>query len=96
MNGFRLADQTIHWQGVDGTTPAGCSLAVGEDRMGNMRVWLFRGETPADDQLLGNVLMPQESGRSAIAYRAQNGYLASGYDQTELLAKIAVRAQMEV
>lgn len=93
MNGFRLASQTINWQGVDSTTPAGCSLAVGTDPMGNMRVWLFRGETPTDDQLLGSLLMPQDPGRPAIAYRGQNGYLASGYDQTELLTKLAAHAE---
>jgi hypothetical protein len=92
MTVFRIADMDVHWSGVDDTTPAGCCAALGIDPLGNVRVWLFRGETPADDRFLGSLLIPRRENGIVTAHGPTGAYVASSGTQADLLVRLAAES----
>lgn len=86
---FRLADVTVHWTGVDDTTPAGHCLVDGTDPLGRRNLFLFAGTTPSDEAYRGRVQLPAVGlSATAIAYKAQGGFAGSGNDTSALLARL--------
>jgi hypothetical protein len=73
---FTLADLDLRWVGNDAATPAGCTLGHGYDPLGNLRLFLWRGDQPSDGTFLGSVLT-KEKGPST-AYGPGGGYVGSG------------------
>lgn len=88
---FRLSDVTVHWSGVDDTTPAGHSLVHGTDPLGRQNLFLFAGDTPSDEAYRGRVQMPaiSESFWGNTAYGPRGTYVGSGKPAEELLARLA-------
>lgn len=93
---FRLADVHVRWSGVDDTTPAGHTIALGVDMFGNTRIWLFRGDLVDGDAYAGSLLVPSSVGRTTSAYGPRGDYVKSGNDQTALLATLAAAYANEI
>jgi hypothetical protein len=89
MGKFRLADMDVRSVGVDDLTPPGHCIATGLDPVGNLRVWLFEGNAPADETYRGNILIPQNAEGLVMAYGPRGAYARSGRDQAELLQYLA-------
>ena len=74
---MKLSEMTFSWTGVDDDTPSGHVLAIGKDKLGNIRLFLFAGEVPTDEGFRGSVLVPPpESPRGQIAYGRSGTYVA--------------------
>ncbi|KOG78709.1 hypothetical protein ACZ90_70685 [Streptomyces albus subsp. albus] len=92
---IRLADLDIRWTGTDDTTPDGHVLALGTDSAGLLRLCLYAGDTPADDQFRGSLLLPSDGHRKSFlptrttAYGPGGAWVTSGGDQTSMLARLA-------
>ncbi|WP_405461640.1 hypothetical protein OG786_29390 [Streptomyces sp. NBC_00101] len=92
---IRLADLAISWTGTDATTPDGHVLVLGTDQLGMLRLCLYAGDTPSDDQFRGSLLIPPDGHGQAFlptrttAYGPTGAYVASNGDQTSLLARLA-------
>jgi hypothetical protein len=86
MPQFRLADLDLRWTGIDGNTPAGHVVAVGLDPLGNTRVFLWRGDQPADDQFVGSLLIRDHA---TIAYGQRGSFVGAHGDQASLLTRLA-------
>lgn len=91
---FRLADVTVHWSGVDDTTPAGHCLVHGTDPLGRQNLFLYAGDEPSDDGYRGRVQLPAAGlSATAIAYKAGGGFAGSGNDTSALLARLAAASE---
>ncbi|WP_406224997.1 hypothetical protein [Streptomyces anulatus] len=92
---IRLADLDIRWTGTDDTTPDGHVLVLGIDNAGLFRLCLYAGETPADEQFRGSLLIPPEGHKEPFlptrttAYNAGGGWVTCFGDQTSMLARLA-------
>jgi hypothetical protein len=87
---FHFATSDIRWEGRDSTTPEGHYLARGLDAHGDMRVWLFVGDSVTIDGYRGSILVPRpESGGRPIAYGPRGGYVTSQGDTAAMLARLA-------
>ncbi|WP_145787187.1 hypothetical protein [Kitasatospora atroaurantiaca] len=84
---FRVADLTLHWTGTDDTTPPGHIIAAGHDPFGDLRVFLWVGNTPADDAYRGSLLIKHH--QAVAAYGPSGSYVTGLGDQTALLARLA-------
>lgn len=89
---FRAADATIHWHGVDDDTPPGYSTAVGTDSLGNMWLWLFKGDRPTDKAFVGSVEIPTQAGRIPGVYGQGGGFVGLAQNTKDALAKLVQRA----
>lgn len=89
---FHAASATINWSGVDGTTPPGHSLALGTDSLGNVWLWLFKGDKPSDETFVGSISIPRQAEQTPIAYNSGGGFARVVSDTTATLAKLAYRA----
>jgi len=92
MAAFRLADVGVRWSGVDDSTPPGCCLAHGVDKLGNHRLWLFDGAEPSDKGFLGSVLLPADPAGVSVAYGPTGVYVRSsawGHDTAAMLKWLA-------
>ncbi|MFI5739173.1 hypothetical protein ACIA9I_12460 [Streptomyces anulatus] len=96
---IRLADLDIRWTGTDDTTPDGHVLALGTDNAGLLRLCLYAGEAPADDQLRGSLLITPEGHQEAFlptrttAYAPGGAWVTSSGDQASMLSRLANLAQ---
>ncbi|MEU9761833.1 hypothetical protein AB0D98_19215 [Streptomyces sp. NPDC047987] len=92
---IRLADLDICWTGTDGTTPDGHVLALGIDNAGLLRLCLYAGDAPADNQFRGSLLIPPDGHQEAFlptrttAYGPSGAWVTSSGDQTGMLARLA-------
>lgn len=90
---FRLNENDIRWSGIDDTTPPGHCIAVGTDRWGKVRIWLFEGTEPSNEHYRGSITIPAPGESSLIyAYGPTGAYARSGFDQTYLLQHLADKA----
>ncbi|MEU7631651.1 hypothetical protein AB0C34_16925 [Nocardia sp. NPDC049220] len=87
MSRFNLSDVTIHWSGRDSTTPPGHYIASGVDSLGNLRVWLFKGDKVSVDGYRGNILYPETGFPTACG--PTGGYVTSQGDSAAMLAQLA-------
>ncbi|MFE7485481.1 hypothetical protein [Streptomyces sp. NPDC057552] len=91
----RLADLDIRWTGTDDTTPDGHVLALGTDSAGILWLCLYAGNTPADEQFKGSLLIPPDGRKERFlptrttAYGPTGAYVTSSGDQTSMLARLA-------
>ncbi|WP_228994326.1 hypothetical protein [Streptomyces sp. DH8] len=92
---IRLADLDIHWTGTDDTTPDGHVLVLAIDNAGVLRLCLYAGDTPSDDQFRGSLLIPPEGHKEPFlptrttAYGPGGAWATSSGDQTSMLARLA-------
>lgn len=85
MPQFRIADLDLHWTGVDDATPPGHIIANGYDPVGNLRVFLWEGDRPTDDNYRGSLILTD---RSATAYGPRGGYVKGIGGHAELLVAL--------
>ncbi|MEW2070021.1 hypothetical protein [Streptomyces sp. NPDC007346] len=92
---IRLADLDIRWTGTDDTTPAGHVLVLAIDNAGLLRLCLYAGDAPADDQFRGSLLIPPEGHKQSFlptrttAYNAGGGWVTCFGTQDSMLAQLA-------
>ncbi|MDP9953147.1 MULTISPECIES: hypothetical protein [Streptomyces] len=92
---IRLADLNIRWTGTDDTTPDGHVLALGTGSAGLLRLCLYAGVSPADDQFRGSLLLPPDGHQQTFlparttAYGPGGAWVTSSGDQTSMLARLA-------
>lgn len=89
---FCSSDVTITWQGIDDTTPAGHSLALGRDSIGTVYLWLFEGDQVTDDAFVGSVLVPDRANQVSVAYDFRGSFVGTVTDVTETLEKLVALA----
>lgn len=88
---FRSGEATITWQGIDDTTPAGHSLALGRDSIGTVYLWLFKGGQVTDDAFVGSILVPDRVEQRPVAYDSRGSFVGPVIDVTETLAALAAK-----
>ncbi|MFD3999860.1 hypothetical protein [Streptomyces rubiginosohelvolus] len=92
---IRLTDLDIHWTGTDATTPDGHVLVLANDTAGLLRLCLYAGDTPADAQFRGSLLVPPDGHQQTFlptrttAYGPGGAWVTSSGDQTSMLARLA-------
>ncbi|MFJ1647997.1 hypothetical protein [Streptomyces sp. NPDC088258] len=90
MAAIRLADLDIRWTGTDGTTPDRHVLVLGVDILGNTRLCLYAGDSPADDAFRGSLVIPPPDRLGGmVAYGPTGAHVTSLGDQTSMLARLA-------
>ncbi|GAA4881191.1 hypothetical protein GCM10023235_71810 [Kitasatospora terrestris] len=84
---FRLTDLTLHWVGIDDTTPPGHIIAAGHDPFGDLRIFLWVGSTPDDEAYRGSLLIKRH--RAVAVCGPDGSYVTGAGEQTAHLARLA-------
>ncbi|MGW7504437.1 hypothetical protein [Streptomyces albidoflavus] len=96
MSMIRLADLDIHRTETDEITPEGHVLVTALDRSGLLRICLYEGAEPSDENYRGCLIVPrgsqpQDSSRIK-AYDAEGAFVTSDGDNKAKLACLAGQA----
>lgn len=83
---------TVHWQGSDSTTPPGHILVQGIDRLGNHRVWLFRGDSTSVEGYCGNMIVRKDARPSIYNHRGTWAGAGFGEDSLAIFTRLAETA----
>lgn len=95
MTAIKLAELTVRWTGTDSTTPAGHVLVLGVDRLGLLRLCLYKGAQPDDAAFRGSLLIPPDGHQQShlpthtTAYGPGGAFVTSTGDQTAMLLRLA-------
>ncbi|CAL9649194.1 hypothetical protein [Streptomyces sp. enrichment culture] len=95
MTAIKLADLNVRWTGADSTTPAGHVLVLGVDRLGALRLCLYKGSQPDEVAFRGSLLIPPDGYTQrhlpsrTTAYGPTGAFVTSHGDQTAMLQRLA-------